>query len=326
MLQAWDQRSQVGCRWVSSPAGPRVSSTGTILITEGGISENYGGQRTTVTSSEGHQTQTCIPENAQANTYTQNSPDPIFIEPLQNSEHTCLWSFLLTKIVKLYVCVCVCTVCVRMHTYSASRGNALHPSQQALSAPDAGSLCKYPPPTPPHRPLAQMCTKTPVSPWSHVSTHSSPLPPNSQWSREDGLRHHIPIKAEIVDQTASPLMWGGDQGLTRTLPVSVWADIITPAQSFTEVIQPTSAATVSSFSSTGLRVPSAWLEPLLIFWASWQQREQGLRRGHQEDLKNIFYPKELKPDGPLMRWNWFEGTEVRKKGWIMALIVFFNLF
>lgn len=63
---------------------------GMILITEGGISENYGGQRTTVTSSEGHQTQTCIPENAQANTYTQNSPDPIFIEPLQNSEHTCL--------------------------------------------------------------------------------------------------------------------------------------------------------------------------------------------------------------------------------------------
>lgn len=57
-------------------------------------------------------------------------------------------------------------------------------------------------------------------------------------------------------------------GLTRTLPVSVWADIITPAQSFTEVIQPTSAATASSFSSTGLSVPSAWLEPLLIFWAS----------------------------------------------------------
>lgn len=55
---------------------------------------------------------------------------------------------------------------------------------------------------------------------------------------------------------------------TRTLPVSVWADIITPAQSFTEVIQPTSAATTSSFSSTGLRVPSAWLAPLLIFWAS----------------------------------------------------------
>ena len=32
------------------------------------------------------------------------------IEPLQNSEHTFLWSILLTKIVKLYVCVCVCTV------------------------------------------------------------------------------------------------------------------------------------------------------------------------------------------------------------------------
>ena len=155
---------------------------------------------------------------------------------------------------------------------------------------------------------------------------SSPPPHNRQWSGEDGVKHLIPIKAEIVGQTAGPLMWGGGQGLTRTLPVSVWADIITPAQSFTEVIQPTSAATVSSFSSTGLRVPSAWLEPLLIFWASWQEREQGLRCGHQEDLKNIFYPKELKPDGPLLRWTWFEGTEVRKKGWIMALIVLLNLF
>lgn len=137
-----------------------------ILITEGGISEeNYGGQRTTVTSSEGHQTQTCIPENAQANTYTQNSPDPIFIEPLQNSEHTCLL-ILSSHHDSQAVCVCLCVycVCVRMHTYSASRGNALHPSQQALSAPRRLAHSANAAPTPTHTDHRLRCAQTPVSP------------------------------------------------------------------------------------------------------------------------------------------------------------------
>lgn len=57
--------------------------------------------------------------------------------------------------------------------------------------------------------------------------------------------------------------------LTSTLPVNVWADIMTPAQSFTDVIHPTSAATFSSFSSVGLQAPSACVSPPpLIFWAS----------------------------------------------------------
>lgn len=43
-------------------------------------------------------------------------------------------------------------------------------------------------------------------------------------------------------------------------------------------------------------------------------------------FKKHILPKELKPDGPLLRWTWFEGTEVSKKGWIMALIVLLNLF
>lgn len=87
------------------------------------------------------------------------------------------------------------------------------------------------------------------------------------------------------------------QGLTRTLPVSVWADIITPAQSFTDVIQPTSAATTSSFSSTGLRVPSAWLEPLFIFWASWQERESKLRHRNQLDLNKTLTHKQSEHKG-----------------------------
>ncbi len=51
--------------------------------------------------------------------------------------------------------------------------------------------------------------------------------------------------------------------LTRTLPVSVWADIMTPAQSLTEVIQPTSLAAASSLSAR--LMPS----PVVIRWTSW---------------------------------------------------------
>jgi len=98
------------------------------------------------------------------------------------------------------VCVCLCVYCVRVHTYSASRGNALHSPQQALSAPHAGSLCKSPPQT----------TGSDVHKEASLSMipykRSSPPPHNSQWSGEDGVKHHIPIKAEIVGQTAGPLM------------------------------------------------------------------------------------------------------------------------
>lgn len=100
-----------------------------------------------------------------------------------------------------------------------------------------------------------------------VATHPT-------WPRENSEHHHL-SQANPFPRCKTT-SYGRGQGLTRTLPVSVWADIITPAQSFTEVIQPTSAATTSSFSSTGLRVPCAWLEPLFFFWASWQQRESEL--------------------------------------------------
>ena len=53
--------------------------------------------------------------------------------------------------------------------------------------------------------------------------------------------------------------------LTRTLPVSVWAEIMTPAQSLTEVIQPTSLAAGSSLSVR--LMPS----PVVIRWTSWNK-------------------------------------------------------
>lgn len=55
--------------------------------------------------------------------------------------------------------------------------------------------------------------------------------------------------------------------LTRTLPVSVWADIMTPAQSLTEVIQPTSLAAASSLSVR--LIPS----PVVIRWTSWRNKK-----------------------------------------------------
>lgn len=127
---------------------------------------------------------------------------------------------------------------------------------------------------------------------------------------------HFPIARglEKPQETWCPSKWrhqgpdsrpprgGGSWGLTRTLPVSVWADIITPAQSFTEVIQPTSAATASSFSSTGLRVPSAWVEPLLIFWASWQ-KENRVENRNQLNLLNTTYSKESKLEGSWLIWE-----------------------
>lgn len=136
---------------------------------------------------------------------------------------------------------------------------------------------------------AGVCVECHADPRAQGSTgHSSYLA-----SRKFRASSSPPSKppSQMQDTTSH----GRDEGLTRTLPVSVWADIITPAQSFTDVIQPTSAATTSSFSSTGLRVPSAWLEPLFIFWASWQQRESELRHWRELDLNKMPTHKESEP-------------------------------
>lgn len=60
----------------------------------------------------------------------------------------------------------------------------------------------------------------------------------------------------------------GVDGLTRTRPVSVWAEIMTPAQSLTEVIQPTSLAAESSLS------PRLMPSPVVTRWTSCSQRRQ----------------------------------------------------
>lgn len=67
---------------------------------------------------------------------------------------------------------------------------------------------------------------------------------------------------------------------TRTLPVSVWAEIMTPAQSLTEVIHPTSLAGASSFSSGPLVVLSAvgLLAGLFTFWASWKKEQNEVNK------------------------------------------------
>lgn len=66
--------------------------------------------------------------------------------------------------------------------------------------------------------------------------------------------------------------------LTRTLPVSVWAEIMTPAQSLTEVIQPTSLAAGSSLSVR--LMPS----PVVIRWTSWKKRGNHEKPGAWQEV------------------------------------------
>lgn len=86
-----------------------------------------------------------------------------------------------------------------------------------------------------------------------------------------------------------------DEGPTRTLPVSVWAEIMTPAQSLTEVIHPTSLAGASSFSSGPFGLSAAWLlAGLFTFWASWKKNKAHLAWGKEKIQERVQFNGEDK--------------------------------